>query len=67
MHFDREHIAAEHKQMRIDVGRIEHGLPIRSDRLQGRRVICDRSVRHIAAENFMPVEVNDSAVVAEQT
>src|SRR6266516_2639264 len=53
--------------MRIDADRMEHVFVIGSNRLQGQRAKRDRPVRHIAAEDFMAVEVNDGAVISEQT
>ncbi len=70
MHFDRQDVLPLDQPRRINGELVESRLGGAADGGRGVGVVIDRARRHVHlrfAGKFMPVEVNEGAVVANQT
>ncbi len=66
MHFNREHVVASDEPTRIDGKSNENLLEFVVDGRCRPGTIIDRSGRHVAARDFLPVQINDRAIIAQQ-
>ena len=64
MHLDGDDVGAEHERARADVGAGDQGCAIVAGRRRGEGRAADRARRHVVAQHFGAVEIDDDAVVA---